>query len=74
MEGLKRGPDGLAATELGRLEAPDDILKCGGAHEVFLLEPELSSLEEVIVGVQNTRDVLGVVAVENGLDVIAIVD
>ena len=73
-EGGEVGADGVPAPELGRLEAPDDVLEGGSAHEVLLLQAELLAFEEVIVGVQHAGDVLGEVAVQDGLDVVTVVD
>ena len=49
-------------------------LKSGGHHKVFLLETQFFAFEEVIVGVQDTRDVLGKVTIQDGLDVITVID
>ncbi len=49
-------------------------LESGGHHEVFLFQTQLFALEEVVVGVEDLGDVLGHVAVEHGLDVVAVVD
>lgn len=49
-------------------------LKCGSAHEVLLLQAEFLPLEEVIVGVQDARDVLRDVSVDHSLDVVTIID
>ena len=46
----------------------------GGHHEVLLLQPELLALEEVVVGVEDAGYVLGHVAVQHRLDVVAVVD
>jgi hypothetical protein len=39
-----------------------------------LLETQFFAFEEVIVGVQDTRDVLGEVTIQDGLDVITVID
>lgn len=56
------------------LEPADDVMEGGGAQEVLLLQPQLLALEEVVVRVQHPGDVLGQVAVKNGLDIIAIIN
>lgn len=66
--------DAVSGAEFRRFEAADDVLEGCGAHEVFLLQAELLALEEVVVGVEHSGDVLGQVAVEYGLDVVAVVD
>ena len=49
-------------------------LQSGCHHEVFLLQTQLFAFEEVVVGVQHARDVLSQVAIQNRLNVIAVVD
>ena len=44
------------------------------AEEVLLLQPELFSSEVVVVGIENFRDVLGKILLENGFDVVTIVE
>ena len=53
---------------------PDDIFEGGGTEEVLLLQPELLSTEVVVVGVKDARDVLGEIPLEDGLDVVAVVE
>lgn len=60
--------------DLAVLVAADDVVQGGGAEEVLLLETQLLALEEVVVGVQHPRDVLGNVAVQNGADVVTAVE
>lgn len=66
--------NGLAGSEFGRLVATNDVLECSGAHEVFLLQTELLALKEVIVGVQDTSNVLSKITVQHSLDVVTIVN
>ena len=49
-------------------------LKSGSNHEIFLFEAELFSLEKVVIGIKNSRDVLGSVTIQNSLDIITIVN
>lgn len=74
MECFEGCSDRFVAAELGGLESPNDVLQSRSAHEVFLLEAQLLALEEVIVGVQHSGDVLREVAVQHGLDVVAVID
>ncbi len=53
----------IPGAKLGVLEAPDDIVKRGGAEEVLLLEAQLLPLEHVVVRVENAGDVLSQVPV-----------
>ncbi len=53
---------------------PDDVLESGGAEEVLLLQPELLSAEVVVVGVEDAGDVLGEIPLEDGFDVVAVVE
>ena len=64
--GLDAGADVLVAS--------DDILQGGGHEKVFLLQPQLLALKEVVVWVQHARNVLGDVAVNDSLDVVAVVE
>lgn len=49
-------------------------LESGSYHEVFLFQTQFLAFEEVVIGIQHARNVLGGVTVQNGLDVITIVD
>jgi len=66
--------DRLPGSELRGLVTADDILQRGGAHEVLLLQTQLLALEEVVIGVQDTGNVLSQITVQHGLDVVTIVD
>lgn len=46
----------------------------GSHHEVLLLQSKFLPLKEVIVGVQNSRNVFRQVPVQYGLNVVAIID
>eukprot|EP00047_Mylnosiga_fluctuans_P003292 m.228426 g.228426 ORF g.228426 m.228426 type:complete len:867 (+) comp11740_c0_seq1:45-2645(+) len=56
------------------LVAADDVLQRRRHEEVLLLEAQLLALEDVVVGVEYTRDVLSQIAVDDGLDVVAVVE
>ena len=49
------------------LEAPDNIMKGGSTQEVLLLQPQLLPLEHVVVGVENTRDILSYISIQDSL-------
>ena len=49
------------------LEAPDNIMKGGSTQEVLLLQPQLLPLEHVVVGVENSRDILSYISIQDSL-------
>lgn len=46
-ECVKRCTDRVTASKLGRLEPSDDVLQGGGYQEIFLLQPQLLTDEEL---------------------------
>ncbi len=64
----------FARAELGGLEATDDVLESGRAQEVLLLDAQVLALGHIVVRVQHAGDVLGVVAIAHGLDVVTVVE
>lgn len=46
-EGFETGPHRVTAAELGGLKAADDVLQGCSHNEVFLLQPQLLTLEEL---------------------------
>ncbi len=64
----------LARAKLGGLEATNDVLQSGSAQEVLLLHTQVLALGHVIVRVQHTGNILGVVAIAHGLDVVTVVE
>ena len=59
--------DRLATAEFRRLEATDDVLESRRAQEVLLFETQVFAFRDVVVRVQYSSDVLGVVAIANSL-------
>jgi hypothetical protein len=58
-----------------RLQVPaHGVLQGRGNEEVLLLQPELLALHDLIVRVEDARDVLGRVLLADGLDVVAAVE
>ncbi len=53
---------------------PENIFECRCAEEVLLLEPEFLSAEIVVVGIENFRNVLGQIFLENCFDIVAVVE
>lgn len=49
-------------------------LKSSSDHEVLLFQTKFFAFEEVIVRVQNTGDVFSRVTIQDGLDVITVID
>ena len=68
---LKVGASSMCASELGRFVPANNVLQCGRDHEVLLFQTEFFALEEVIVRIQHSRDVLSQVTVQHSLDIIA---
>ena len=54
--------------------SPDEIFESGRTQEVFLFQPELLSCEEVVVWIQDTGYVLGLIARQHRVDIAALVD
>eukprot|EP00128_Syssomonas_multiformis_P015811 Colp12_sorted_trinity150504_noHs@1565 len=73
-EVLEVGTGDVAVAEGGRLVTTDNILERGRGQEILLLETKLLALEEVVVGVEHTGDVLGQVAVNDSSDVVTMVE
>lgn len=59
--------DRLATAEFRRLEATDDVLESRRAQKVLLFETQVFAFRHVVVRVQHSSDVLGVVAIANSL-------
>ena len=50
-------------------------VKLGELAQIFhLFQPELFSLEEVVVGIEDTGNVFGIVPIEDGINVFSTVD
>lgn len=49
-------------------------LERGRTHEIFLFQTQLFAFKQIVVGVQNAGDIFSGVPVENGLNVITVVD
>ena len=54
--------------------SPDEILKGSRAQKVFLLQSELLTGEEIVVRIQDTGYVFGLIARQHRIDVAALVD
>lgn len=54
--------------------SPDEILEGSRAQKVFLLQSELLTGEEIVVGIQDTGYVLCLIARQHRIDVAALVD
>lgn len=59
----------FATTELGRLETTNDVLKRGRTQEVLLFETQIFAFRDVVVRIENARDIFGVVAITNSLNI-----
>lgn len=45
-----------------------------GAHEIFLFQTEFFSLKMILIRIQNPGNIFGQVSIQNGLDIVSIVD
>ena len=54
--------------------SPDEILEGSRAQKVFLLQSELLTGEEIVVRIQDTGYVFGLIARQHRIDVAALVD
>ena len=74
MEILEGIPGVFLGAKFGGLEASDDVLQGGGHQEVLLLQAQFLALEEVVVGVEHSGDVLGIVPVNDSINVVTSID
>ena len=73
-EGIEISSVMLPRAEFARLVTADDVLQRGRDHEVLLLQTQLLTLEEVIVGVEYPGNVLREVPIDHSLNVVSVVD
>ena len=52
-------------------DRPDNIVESGSTQEVFLFQSQLLSLKHVVIGIQNSGDILGQIPVQHRLDVVS---
>ena len=64
----------VAAAKLGRLESSNYVLQRGSAHKVLLFESQIFALGDIVVRVQDARNVLGIVSIAHGLNVVTVVE
>jgi hypothetical protein len=74
VELIELSSDRISAAKLGALVSSNNILKGSTDDEILLLETEFFSFEEVIIRIENLRDIFSNVSIEHGLNVVASVE
>lgn len=60
--------------EFARLVSSDDVLQSSSYHKVFLFQPELFALEEIVIRIKNSRDIFRQITINHSLYIVTVVN